>query len=135
MGYNIDLCKMDIQEYKKILKNQYLIPSRQILHEHIDENFIVFEKCDFKNLFDLKQALSTSAKIDKLSKETRISSEYLNILRRELGTFDKKGILFKNFPVINTNIIKSLEKNGIKNTKDFYEYYFKEKMKKLYQAS
>lgn len=74
-------------------------------------------------------------KIDKLSKETSISSEYLNILRRELGTFDKKGILFKDFPIINTNIIKSLEKNGIKNTKDFYEYYFKEKMKKLYQAS
>lgn len=45
---------MDIQEYKKFLMNQYLIPSRQILHEHIDENFKVFEKCGFKNLFDLK---------------------------------------------------------------------------------
>lgn len=82
MKYDLDLSKMDIEEYKIFLKNQCLIPSRQILHKNIDENFQIFKNCGFKNVLDLKQAISTTAKIDKLTKETKISPEYLNILRR-----------------------------------------------------
>ena len=128
--YSIDLSKMDVQKYKTLLKGQNLIPSRQILHENIDENFKIFKSCGFKNLADLKQAISTSAKIDKLSKEIKISSEYLNILRIELGTFDKTGVPFKDFPIIDKNTISKLDKKGIKNTKDFYEYYYKENNEK-----
>ena len=130
MDYSIDLGKMDVQKYKTFLKSQYLIPSRQILHEKIDENFKLFKNCGFKYLSELKQALSTSAKMDKLSKETGISSEYLNILRRELGTFDKKGISFSDFPIIDKTTISKLVKKSIKNTKDFFEYYYKENNEK-----
>jgi len=126
----MDLGKMDIQEYKIFLKGQYLIPGRQILHENIDENFNIFENCGLKNLSDLQQALSTIANIDKLSEETKISPEYLNILRRELGTFVKTGISFEDFPIIDSNTISKLDKKGIKNTKDFYEYYYKENNEK-----
>ena len=125
MKYDLDLSKMTIEEYKIFLKNQYLIPSRQILHENIDENFQVFKNCGFKSILDLKQAISTTAKIDKLAKETKISTEYLNILRRELGTFDKRGIPFKDFLIIDNDTISKLNEKEIKNTKDFYEYYFK----------
>ena len=130
MEYSIDLSKMDVQKYKAFLKGQYLIPSRQILHENIDDNFKIFKNYGFKYLSELKQALSTSAKMDKLSKETGISSEYLNVLRRELGTFDKKGISFSDFPIIDKNAISKLGKKDIKNTKDFFEYYFKENNEK-----
>ncbi len=75
MNYTIDLSKIDIQTYKNFLKKQYLIPSRQILHENIDHNFSIFEHCGFTKLSDLKSAISTSAKIDTLSKETKIPSE------------------------------------------------------------
>jgi hypothetical protein len=51
--------KMDVQKYKTFLKSQYLIPSRKILHENIDENFMIFENCGLKKLSDLKQAIST----------------------------------------------------------------------------
>jgi hypothetical protein len=128
MKYNMDLSKMVLQKYKTFLKNRNLFPSRQILYENIDDNFQIFEDCGFKNLSDLKQAISTPAKIEKLSKETNISPEYLNILRRELGTFDKKGISFKDFPIIDNDTISKLEKKGIKNTKDFYEYPNKNKL-------
>lgn len=75
MKYNLDLRKIDIQKYKIFLKNQYLIPSRRILHENIDDNFEIFERCGLKNLSDLKQAISTKTKIDKLSRETEISPD------------------------------------------------------------
>ncbi|HPE14922.1 MAG TPA: hypothetical protein PLT65_03715 [Bacilli bacterium] len=48
MKYNIDLSKMDIKKYKTFLKNQYLIPSRQTLHENIDDNFKIFENYSIK---------------------------------------------------------------------------------------
>jgi hypothetical protein len=130
MKYNVDLKKMDVKKYKIFLKKQYLIPSRQILHENIDNNFKIFESRGLKNLSKLKQAISTSAKIDNLSKETKIPLEYLNILRRELGTFDKKGVAFKDFPIIDSNTISKLDKKEIKNTKDFYEYYTQENNEK-----
>ncbi len=128
--YNINLKEMDILKYKIFLKKQYLIPSREILNENIDDKFKIFEKYGFKNVLDLKKAISTKTKINKLSDETKISSEYLNILRRELGTFDKKGILFKDFPIVNNDTIKKLDENGIKNTKYFYECYYKENNEK-----
>ena len=134
MNYNIDLSKIDIQKYKTFLKAQYLIPSRQILHENIDANFKIFEKRGFKNLSDLKRAISASAKIEKFSEETKIPAEYLNILRRELGTFDKKGIPFKDFPIIDGGTVSELEKNGIKNTKDFYEFYYSKNNEKQVTA-
>lgn len=125
MKYDLDLSKMDIEKYKVFLKNQHLIPSRKILHENIDNNFQIFNDYGFKNILDLKQALSSTAKIDKLANETKISPEYLNILRRELGTFDKRGIPFKDFPIIDNDTISKLDKEGLTNTKDFYEYYYK----------
>ncbi len=114
----INLSKIDIQKYKTFLKGQYLIPSRQILHENIDNNFKIFENYGFKNLLDLKQAISTGAKIDTLSKETKISSEYLNILRRELGTFDKTGTDIERINGIGAQAARAFEEAGYKNIKD-----------------
>lgn len=45
--YNINLKEMDILKYKIFLKKQYLIPSREILHENIDDKFKIFEKYGF----------------------------------------------------------------------------------------
>jgi hypothetical protein len=47
-----------------------------------------------------------------------------------LGTFDKTGVPFKDFPIIDKNTISKLDKRGIKNTKDFYEYYYRENNEK-----
>jgi hypothetical protein len=135
MTYSKDLSKIHILKYKTHLKGQYLIPSSQILHENIDENFKIFKNIGLKMLSELKQAISTNAKIKKLSKETKISSEYLKILKRELRTYEKNVIIaFKDFPIdfliIDKKIISKLNINGIKNTKDFYEYYYWENNEK-----
>ena len=109
---------MDIQKYKLFLKNQYLIPSRQILHENIDANFKAFENKGLKNVAELKQAVSTSAKIDKLSEETGIPPEYLNILRRELGTLDKQGVGIERINGIGPQAAKAFYEAGYKTIED-----------------
>lgn len=125
MKYDLDLSKMDIKTYQIFLKNQYLIPSRQILHEDLDKNFKIFADYGLNTLLDLKKAISTKEKLKKISSDTTISLEYLTILKRELGTFDKKVFSFENFPIIDSDITLKLAKKEIKNTKDFYEYYYK----------
>ena len=114
----MNLTKINIQKYKTFLKAQYLIPSRQILHESIDENFKTLENSGLKNLSDLKQAISTSAKIEKLSQKTGIQAEYLNILRRELGTFDKQGVGIERINGIGTQATKVFYEAGYKTIED-----------------
>ena len=126
---------MDIQKYKTFLKSQYLIPSRQILHENIDDNFKKFERCGFKNLADLKQAVSTSVKIDKLSKETNILPEYLNILRRELGTFDKQGVGIERINGIGPQAAKAFYAAGYKTIEDIANSTKEEMLKKITEVN
>ena len=109
---------IDIQKYKIFLKNQYLIPSRQILHENIDDNFKALESHGLKNLADLKVAVSTGVKIDKLSEETKIPRDYLNILRRELGTFDKTGIGIERINGIGPQAAVAFREAGYKTIED-----------------
>jgi replicative superfamily II helicase len=122
---------MEIQKYKIFLKNQYLIPSRQILRENIDDNFEKLENCGLKNLSDLKQAISTSAKIDKLSSETKISAEYLNILRRELGTFDKAGVGIEQINGIGPQAAKAFYEAGFKTVEDIANSTKEEMLEKI----
>jgi hypothetical protein len=44
MGYTLDLECLSIQEYKELLKQQNLLPSRKILLNNIDDNFLLFKK-------------------------------------------------------------------------------------------
>jgi hypothetical protein len=133
--YNIDLRKMDVQKYKTFLKKQYLIPSRRILHENIDDNFQIFENYGLNNLSDLKQAISSSAKIDKLSKETKISPEYLNILRRELGTLNKAGAGIEQINGIGPQAAKAFYEAGYKTIQDIVSSTKEEMLQKITQIN
>ena len=133
MIYGNDLSKIHILKYKHYLKLQDLNPSRQVLQENIEKNLKILQKTGLKYLSELKKALLTSSEIDKLSKETGISSEYLNMLKIELIIFENnedsitsfRDIIFEDQTVIDTKTIIILEKKRINNTKDFYEYYYK----------
>ena len=48
MEYSLNLSKISIQSYKEILKNQYLLPSRKVLHQDIDSSFDAIHSCQIK---------------------------------------------------------------------------------------
>ena len=56
MGYSLDLRKISIDAYKEILKDQYLLPSRKILHQDMDNSFDVIYSCQINNLGELKSS-------------------------------------------------------------------------------
>lgn len=124
MGYSLDLCKISIDAYKEILKNQYLLPSRKILHQDMDSCFHAMHGCQIKNLAELKKALSTPQKLSAFSEKSGLSTDYLTILRREIGSIEPKIALLKDFPEVEEETITSLELEGLKSSKDFYEFYY-----------
>lgn len=50
MGYFIDLCRLSLDQYKQVIKNQYLLPKRKILQENIDSCFDAIKKCSIDNV-------------------------------------------------------------------------------------
>jgi hypothetical protein len=123
MGYSLDLSKISIESYKEILKNQYLLPSRKILQQNIDFSFDAIYSCHIKNLAELKNALSTTQKLNVFSEKSGLSKEYLTILRREIVSIEPKEVLIKEFPEVDEETINSLATTGIKSSKDYYEFY------------
>jgi len=121
MPYSIPLSKISIGEYKTLLKAQSLLPSRQILMENIDANFVAIEKQGISDLAELKKALGNPKKVADFSAISGISAAYLTILRREMGSLEPNPVKISDFPEVDSALIASLQKLGISTAKDVFE--------------
>ncbi len=123
MSYSIDLSKISLEKYKTILKNQYLLPSREILRNDIDKNLDVFMNAGIHDLKDLLKALSTPTKLSNFSSTYHLSENYLVILRREVKSYEPGVLPLSDFPGISERVIVALEGLNLKSSKHYYEYY------------
>lgn len=123
MGYSLDLSKISIEAYKEILKNQYLLPSRTILHQDMDACFDAIHSCSIRYLGELKNALSTAQKLSTFAEKSGLSKDYLTILRRELGSIEPKAVLIKEFPETDEKTMDLLSDAGLKSSKDYFDFY------------
>ncbi|MFT3951696.1 MAG: DUF4332 domain-containing protein [Oscillospiraceae bacterium] len=121
MKYNLDLSCLLIQDYKKILKNQNLLPSRRVILQDIDDTFTLFENLGISDVAGLKKALSTPVKLQSFAANSGLSENYLTILKREIGSFEQKPVPIANFPDLDSLLISSLNDAGIKTSKDYFE--------------
>lgn len=122
MSYTLDLQNISINKYKEILRNQDLLPSRKILHEDMDAKFNVLMDAGIENLDQLRKVLSTAPKMAAFSESTRMSKDYLAILKREVGSLEPKSVLLKEFPGIEPGVLGRAEKAGLKSSRDYYEF-------------
>ena len=127
MGYYIDIEKITLDEYKKILDDAYMIPSRAMLKENIDGNIEKFKAMGIKNVSGLQQLLKNKAKISEVSKKTGLDEKYLNALRLELNAYVEKPTKISDFTCIPDETNQKLESAGIKTTLDAYEKMLKAK--------
>jgi hypothetical protein len=122
MGYSIELKNIRIKDYKEILRNQNLLPGRRILQDNIDENFQTICNFGINNLDELYKVLNKPQKLDSLAIQTGLSKEFLTILKREVGSFIQKPVWTADFPGLLPGIEKKLNENGIKTSKDLYDF-------------
>ncbi|NLM68010.1 MAG: DUF4332 domain-containing protein [Enterococcus sp.] len=121
MGYYIDLGKITLEDYQKKLEYAYLLPSRMILKEKLDERFGYFEQIGIKNIKELIQILKKKDKFTELSQVACLSGDYLTILLRELNSTFPKPNKIADFIWLSKNTIDKLENIGIVNTEKLYD--------------
>jgi predicted flap endonuclease-1-like 5' DNA nuclease len=119
--YHIKLENYSLQKFKENLKSREMIPSRVILKEDIDGRFAKLEKQHITNLKELTDQLKTKPKLEKFSKDTGLSFEYITILNREAKSYIPKPIRIDKFAGIERNFVKKLETMGLKNTRHILE--------------
>jgi len=125
MGYNIDIEKISIDDYRIKLESAYLPPSRLILKDKLDERFGYFKSIGIKNVKGLIQLLKKKDKLAELSKVDFLSGDYLTILLRELNSTLPKPNKLSDFIEIAKDTIESLDKIGITNTEKLYDMIVK----------
>lgn len=120
MGYYIDLERISIDDYKKILKTADLIPSWMVLKENIDANLDILKKHNIQNVAELKKTLKTKGNVQEFSKKSGLSEQYLTVLRRVINGYHPKPNRIQDFLCIAEDIVLKLKTLGIKNTLQLY---------------
>jgi hypothetical protein len=120
-NYFIDTAKFTIDKFKNILLTKEILPGRIILKEKLDERFDLLKSKKIKTLSDLLETFKTKQKIDRFSKETGLSVEYLTILRREANSYVSVPVRLIDLPFIETDIIKKLASHEIKDSKQLFD--------------
>lgn len=121
MGYYIDLKTISIDNYKEILKNQYLLPSWKILENNIDDNLDIIKKQEVNNLDELLIALKDKGKIQKFSNQSGLPVKYLEVLKRVVNGYRQKPNRIRDFICIDQETIGKLESLGLRNTLKLYD--------------
>ena len=121
-NYFVDTDKFSIDKFKNILNIKDILPGRIVLKDNLDERFDLIKSKGINSLSDLLDTLKTKPKIDKFSKDTGLSIDYLTILRREANSYVSTPIRLIDLPFIETDIIEKLKVNGIKDSRQLFDY-------------
>ena len=121
MKYSLNLDCISVDEYNTLLKQQNLLPGRRILLLDIDRIFAVIEGSGISSVSGLKKSLSTPERLEDFAASSGIPSEYLVILKREIGSMEQKPIPLSSLPDIDPNLLAKLGDAGIKTSRDYWE--------------
>ncbi len=121
MPYSLSLERISLEGYKALLKAQNLLPGRRILWQDIDANFARIASQGVENVAQLEKELSSPAKLAAFAQKCGVDEAYLNILRREAGSFKQKPVPLADFPGMDRGRIQSLCEKGIRTSKDYWE--------------
>ena len=118
--YHIDLEKISLLEFKNNLESRDMIPSRASLKEELGDRFGILEVAGITNLQELVTVLKTKPNIEKFSKETGLSIQYLTLLSREARSYLPNPVRLDKFAGISSTVIAKLEAVGIKNSRHLF---------------
>ncbi len=119
--YSVDLTKIKIKDFVKLLKSIDLLPGRKTLLNGLDEIILLFEKNNCVNLADIQKLLKNKNAYEELSKKYKTSEEYLTVLNREINSYINKPIKLEEISIISKKTLTKLNQISIKTTKDIYE--------------
>ena len=129
--YHLDPKNISLKDFQASLEARELIPSRVKLKEKIKSHFKSIDAAGVNTLGDLIGALKNKPELENFSKKTKISIEYLTLLKREAGSLFPNPVRLDKFSGVDGNVFFKLEKIGIKNTKHLFDAALTENDRKL----
>ncbi|OJF92407.1 DUF4332 domain-containing protein [Alkalibacterium sp. 20] len=121
MSYYIDEDKVTLDNLQNRIEETDLVPSRILLLEKIDKQFVKLKEHGFFTLKDLRKGLENKKDIPTLSKKTGIDHDYLVLLRREIEGYFPKACQLNSFDWLPQKDIAKLETLDYKNSVLLFE--------------
>jgi len=119
--YYIDLEQVSLERFKVMLVAKTLLPSRQILHEHLEEHFQTLATLGIHTLQALADALKAKRDVARLAEASGLPEKYLTLLRREVNSYIPRPVNLGTIPDVEPAYLERLASVGIKHTRHLYE--------------
>lgn len=125
MAYYKDLSKVSLDDYKKMIINNYLIPSFRVLREDIEKRFEILKENNIHNMDELRLILKNKKNDLIISKKFGIPEKYIIVLRREINSHIPPERKLEDYITIDIKTKQTLFNLGINTSKDLYDYFSK----------
>jgi hypothetical protein len=122
MGYQQDLSKISLTEYRDRLQKADLVPSRKVIQEELNARFKKLGQQGIQTLEELRLILNSKKKLQTLAENSGIPGDYLTLLGREIRSILRKPNKIRDFPEMKEEVVIALEKEGINNTQQLYPF-------------
>jgi len=119
--YSVDLSKIKIKDFVKLLKSIDLLPGRRVLLNGLDEIAELFEKNGVTNLAAIQKILKNKNTYEDIAKQYQTTNDYLTVLNREINSYINKPIKLAEIPAISKKALVKFNQIEIKTTKDLYD--------------
>jgi len=119
--YSVDLSKIKIKDFVKLLKSIDLLPGRRVLLNGLDEIAELFDKNGATNLAAIQKILKNKNAYDEIAKQYQTTNDYLTVLNREINSYMNKPVKLADIPVISKKVLVKFNQIEINTTKDLYD--------------
>jgi len=119
--YSINLAKITLDEFERILFTAQLLPSQKGILNNLSLNMQKLEIKGFGNLRELQNLLKKKNEYDLISKDIGVNIEFLILLNRMVNSFVVKVVALEKLEVFTGEELMLLSNENIKNTEHFYE--------------
>lgn len=114
---------VSLDDLRERIKSTDLVPSRAVLLEDIDSVFDKLAQQGINTWLDLQKAIKNPKKIEGFSKQSRIDSQYLVLLRREIEGYHPKPFNLSVIEWVPQEVINKLLDNGVSTSDQLYLKY------------
>lgn len=119
--YYIDPEKYSLDKFQFSLESREMIPSRQMLKDHLKQFFDTLRSSGIENLSDLLKTLGSKSKIAVFAEKTSLPIDYLTLLRREANSYFPTPVMLSRFTGVDKTLVSGLEEHGITSSKKLFE--------------